>query len=212
MNSIENISLNEIFIYALDMLEGRHTPLSSFSKLSEEPETSIISILTNKDLSPEKRNQIIQALKKSVLDLKNTIQSKLYNSDIFKIKIIRLCNVIDLASPVELKDDIFDLARVMFQQEDVKIFPITDIARACSVFAVQNERNDIWNIFTTIEETAAYGFNSLLIVDPDSVYLDNCLNNIKNNKWNIDINFMSRRMHRVRQKSLTELTRKRENI
>ena len=113
----------------------------------------------------------------------------------------RLCSIVDMTSPVELKpySDEFLLSIKEKGDYPKKVFQAA--IRAAMGYQIPESERNFWEEIFDIPETAAYAFNALLSINPLSTKINQYLKKLfvkqVKYKWPVDAPFLLRRASRI---------------
>ncbi len=113
----------------------------------------------------------------------------------------RLCSIVDMTSPAELKPYSDEFLRSIKQKGNYPKKVFQAAIRAAMGYQIYESERDFWEEIFDIPETAAYAFNALLSINPLSDKINNYLKKLfvkqVKDHWPVDAPFLLRRAARL---------------
>lgn len=195
LHSIHGQSAEEIFNLSIKRLRGMEMSPIGHYYFNEQPEELLIQLLLTPNLGQDIRSAIIHACKiiygESLRILAE--ESPLDGIDPF----LRLCQVVDVASPIELFNHANSAMALIWNKENIPLTIRAEAVGAAMGYAYSEADVPFWERILDTPEFAAYGFTVLLQINPSSPKIEEYLLQLWSHQifdgWKVDTAFLMRR-------------------
>lgn len=205
IRSLNLTRADEIKQLTKDRLSGKDsTPVGSDYFL-EPSEDLLIQLLCKDDLPDEIRTGILEGCIDLYAQAWGWLASPDYREKIddYKDAFIRLCRVIDAASPEELERHAYSILNLVLEKgEDPPSEVLGAAVRECMGYVQTEQHVDTWEKVINFRDASAYAFNMFLSINPYHIRIERSLIELWRRQteedWPIDTAFLMRRADRLR--------------
>jgi len=199
---IESLDAAQVRALIRRRLMGDDTaPLGTQHDL-EPSENFVIELLIDDRLPAEKRVAVIAGCEEIYGEVLRWLAQPTNTGDApdWVDTTIRLCRVVDMAKPAELSRHVTWLLSPAMDSPRIDMEVRAAAFRAAMAYSTSKDQYPLWERVLGFPELAAYGFNAILTIDPQSYRVEACLRQLwvrqLEEDWPIDCAFLTRRAAR----------------
>ncbi len=203
-NWVCDLDADQIRALTASRILGEDTTPVGDGYLEEPSEDLVIQLLRKPDLPAEIRSAVVsgcRAVYARVLASLAAPHASDTTWDPAEVA-IRLCRVVDVAAPEELVGHANAMLNLVLSVPNLESRIVTASVRASMAFGRTPDHIPLWERVLQRKEVAAYAFNALLEIDPEADRIEEALETLREKRvhegWNIDTEFLTQRVHRVR--------------
>ena len=205
LNSIRGKSVEEIREFVHNRILGHDTTLIGSGHSTEPSEDLVIQLLKNFKLEGEKRVAVLCGCVDVYRMVREWVDDFNWVSDVstWKDVVVRLCRVVDMAEPLELKKHAKSLLVLLLEEASCPSEVLGAVVRAYMGYGISEDSIRFWeDEILTNKDVAAYGFNALLDIDPMYDRIEEHLFKLwrlqLEENWPLNTAFLLRRSARLR--------------
>ncbi len=200
---IADLSADQVRELTVCRILGEDTTPVGSPHLDEPSEDLVIQLLRDEDLAEETRPAVIAGCEAVYSKLLAWLASPANSDgpDNLTETATRLCRVIDVAEPKELRGHADAVLNLALNATSLPSGVLAAAVRAGMAFGCTPEHVPAWEQVLKREEVAAYAFNALLAIDPRADRVSDALAFLWQKqlceKWNVDTEFLARKAARL---------------
>lgn len=200
---IDGMDAYNVRSFTIKRLNGQDTTPIESSYASEPSEEVIITLLKAADLPVVTREGLIVGLEEVYTRIigRIIVLPTSTSHENFLNLVVRICRVVDIVSPPEMKEHAYSL---LYLSKNRNVNPIIRSAAIRAAVGYPQTKSDagLWESFLEFPECAAYVFNTLLKINPESLHIEKYLTTLFyhrfRDEWPIDVMSILRRAIRIR--------------